>query len=60
MRKIIALTHVSLDGVMQSIGGPDEDPSNGFTKGGWAAPFRDAAGGQSVCQAVSDPLDLLL
>jgi dihydrofolate reductase len=60
MRKIIALTHVTLDGVMQAVGGPDEDPSNGFEYGGWGAPFRDDAGGQSVRQAVSAPFDLLL
>lgn len=60
MRKIIALTHVSLDGVMQGMGGAEEDPSNGFTYGGWATPFRDEAGGQSVRQAVSCEFDLLL
>lgn len=60
MRKIIALTHVTLDGVMQGIGGAEEDPSNGFTYGGWATPFRDEAGGQSVRQAVSGAFDLLL
>jgi dihydrofolate reductase len=60
MRKIVALTHATLDGVMQSVGGPEEDPSNGFAYGGWAAPFRDEAGGQSVRQAVSGAFDLLL
>lgn len=60
MRKITALTHVSLDGVMQGIGGSDEDPSDGFTYGGWATPFRCAAGGASVVEAVSAPFDLLL
>jgi len=35
MRKIIAITQVTLDGVMQAPGGP-EDPRNGFTHGGWA------------------------
>lgn len=60
MRKIIALTHVSLDGIMQGMGGPEEDPSNGFTYGGWATPFRDEAGGQTVRQAVSGAFDLLL
>ena len=34
MRKIIAITQVTLDGVMQAPGGPEEDSSNGFTKGG--------------------------
>jgi hypothetical protein len=36
MRKIIAITEVTLDGVMQAPGGPEEDPRNGFTHGGWA------------------------
>jgi len=39
MRKIIVLEHISLDGVIQGPGGPDEDPSNGFAYGGWAAPY---------------------
>ena len=41
MRKIIVANNLTLDGVMQSPGGPDEDPSNGFTHGGWAAPRVD-------------------
>jgi dihydrofolate reductase len=60
MRKIITLTHLSLDGIMQGPGGPEEDPSNGFTYGGWATPFRDEAGGRTVRQAVSGAFDLLL
>jgi dihydrofolate reductase len=36
---VIAFTNVTLDGVMQSPGRPDEDPRNGFTHGGWAAPY---------------------
>jgi hypothetical protein len=43
MRNIIVITQVTLDGVMQSPGGPDEDPGNGFTHGGWAMPFLDDA-----------------
>ncbi len=39
MRKLIASTFVSLDGVMQAPGGPDEDPSGGFRFGGWTFPF---------------------
>ncbi|MBV8164716.1 MAG: dihydrofolate reductase family protein [Candidatus Eremiobacteraeota bacterium] len=60
MRKIIALTHVSLDGIMQGEGGPEEDPSNGFTYGGWATPFRSEAGAHTVRKAVSEAFDLLL
>ena len=41
MRKIIVLEHISLDGVIQAPGGPDEDPSNGFEYGGWVAPYDD-------------------
>lgn len=41
MRKLIASSFVSLDGVMQAPGGPDEDPSGGFAHGGWSFPFWD-------------------
>jgi dihydrofolate reductase len=41
MRKIIVLSMVTLDGVMQSPGGPEEDPSNGFRYGGWTVPYFD-------------------
>jgi len=41
MRKIIAITQVTLDGVMQAPGGAEEDRRNGFTHGGWAMPFLD-------------------
>lgn len=50
MRKVIVFTNVTIDGVMQSPAGPDEDPRGGFTKGGWAAPYQAmsyaSAGGQ--------------
>ena len=41
MRKIIVLEHISLDGVIQAPGGPEEDTSDGFAYGGWAAPYDD-------------------
>lgn len=41
MRKLIASTFASLDGVMQAPGGPEEDPTGGFAFGGWMAPFGD-------------------
>ncbi len=39
MRKLTGAVFVSLDGVMQAPGGPEEDPSGGFQNGGWVAPF---------------------
>ena len=39
MRKVIVLEHISLDGVIQAPGGPDEDTSGGFAYGGWTAPY---------------------
>jgi dihydrofolate reductase len=43
MRKIVVLSFISLDGVMQAPGGPEEDTSNGFKYGGWTAPYFHAA-----------------
>ena len=60
MRKIIVLEHISLDGVIQGPGGPDEDPSNGFAYGGWAAPYDDDIVGAAVQKQINAPLDLLL
>ena len=59
MRKI-AITQVTLDGVMQAPGGPEEDPSNGFTHGGWAMPFVDQAARQVIDETISGEFDLLL
>ena len=44
MRKIIVISMITLDGVMQAPGGPEEDTSGGFTDGGWTAPYLDDAG----------------
>ncbi|HET6362476.1 MAG TPA: dihydrofolate reductase family protein, partial [Gemmatimonadota bacterium] len=60
MRKVIAITQVTLDGVMQGPGGPEEDPRNGFTLGGWAMPFFDEAGGQAIDETIAGPFDMLL
>lgn len=60
MRKIIAITQVTLDGVMQAPGSPEEDPSNGFTHGGWAMPFMDDAGGQVIGEIIAGEFDMLL
>jgi len=60
MRKVIATAFVSLDGVMQAPGGPEEDPTGGFKYGGWTAPYFDEVLGQAMGQAFSKPFDLLL
>lgn len=60
MRKIISITHVSLDGVMQSPGGREEDPSNGFTHGGWVMPFMNESSGNVIGEIISRDFDLLL
>ena len=60
MRKIISITQVTLDGVMQAPGGPEEDPSNGFTDGGWAMPFVDDAAGKVIGETIGGEFDMLL
>ena len=46
--KLTVQTFLTLDGVMQAPGGPEEDPTEGFTQGGWQAPFPDPAVGEFV------------
>ena len=60
MRNITVLEHISLDGVIQSPGGPDEDPSGGFVHGGWIAPFADPVLGTALRKQMNKPFDLLL
>jgi dihydrofolate reductase len=60
MRKIIAITQVTLDGVMQAPGGPEEDRRNGFTHGGWAMRFFDDALGQALGETIAGEFDMLL
>src|ERR1044071_9166814 len=60
MRNIIAITQVTLDGVMQAPGGPEEDPRNGFTHGGWAMPFVDDAARRVIRATIAGEFDLLL
>ena len=60
MRKVIVLTFVSLDGVMQAPGGPTEDPSGNFKYGGWTVPYFDEFGGQVMAEQMGQPFDLLL
>ena len=60
MRKVIVLTFVSLDGVMQGPGGPTEDPSRGFTLGGWTVDYFDDFVGEAMTEQMGRPFDLLL
>jgi len=59
MRKIIVLTFVTLDGVMQAPGGPKEDTSGGFKYGGWTAPYSDKVLDKALGKEMK-PADLLL
>ena len=60
MRKIIVLEHISLDGVIQAPGGPDEDTSGGFAHGGWIGQFSDPVLGAELRRHMNMPFDLLL
>jgi dihydrofolate reductase len=60
MRRVMVTTMMSLDGVMQAPGGPDEDPSDGFAFGGWTVPFVDDQSLEAKAAEVSGPIDLLL
>ena len=60
MRKLVTAAFVSLDGVMQAPGGPDEDPTGGFTHGGWSAPYWDDVVAQGTAESFGRPFDLLL
>jgi dihydrofolate reductase len=60
MRKVIVLEHVSLDGVIQAPGGPEEDTSGGFAYGGWIAPYSDDVLGTVIRRQMNMPFDLLL
>ena len=59
MRKIIVLEHLTLDGVMQAPGGPEEDESGKFEYGGWSAPYGDEDSGKAMTKQL-EPADLLL
>jgi len=60
MRKVIVLEHISLDGVIQAPGGPEEDTSEGFEYGGWAGPYSDEIVGTALRKQMNSPFDLLL
>jgi dihydrofolate reductase len=60
MRKLIVSTFLTIDGVMQAPGGPEEDDSGGFTHGGWSVNYWDDLMGEVMTEAFSVPFDLLL
>ena len=60
MRKVIVLEFVSLDGVIQAPGGPEEDTSDGFAYGGWTGPHSDPVSTTAIKKQMSMPFDLLL
>ncbi|WP_281227848.1 dihydrofolate reductase family protein [Flavobacterium aquiphilum] len=59
MRRIIVLSFISLDGVIQAPGGPEEDTSGGFKYGGWTASYGDEVF-EKIIQKELEPADLLL
>ena len=59
MRELAILSFVTLDGVMQSPTSPEEDPSGGFTGGGWGAPYWEDVMPRVYAEAMSEPYDLL-
>jgi dihydrofolate reductase len=60
MRKIVVLSFITLDGVMQAPGGPEEDKSSNFKYGGWQAPYGDEQFMKVMTKQLSVPFDLLL
>jgi dihydrofolate reductase len=60
MRKVVVLEHISIDGVIQAPGGPEEDTSGGFAYGGWAGPYSDEILGTALRKQMNSPFDLLL
>lgn len=60
MRRLVASLFISLDGVIQGPGGPDEDRSGDFRLGGWVAPYQDPLMGENLQDLLSQPFELLL
>lgn len=60
MRKLVVLSFISLDGVMQAPGGPEEDTSSDFKFGGWTVPYFDDKSAEIMAKQMGQPYDLLL
>jgi len=60
MRTITVLEHISMDGIIQAPGGPDEDPSGAFTHGGWSGRYSDDVLGAALRQKMHSSFDLLV
>lgn len=60
MRKLIVISHITLDGVLQGMGGPDEDTSGGFTHGGWVTRYADEVVGATIKREMNLPFELLI
>jgi dihydrofolate reductase len=60
VRKLVVLSFMTLDGVVQAPGGPDEDPSGGFQHGGWTVGYWDDFLGNVMSEQMGRPFDLLL
>jgi dihydrofolate reductase len=60
MRKLVVSTFLTLDGVMQAPGGPEEDPAEGFTHGGWSFHYWDEAMDRQMGELMGRPFELLL
>jgi dihydrofolate reductase len=60
MRQLVVIEFITLDGVMQGLGSPDEDRDGGFEYGGWAAPYGDAALGQKAGDGMTTTTAYLL
>jgi len=60
MRKLVVSAFMTLDGVVQAPGGPEEDEEGGFAYGGWSAPFWDDQIGEFMTELMGKPFDLVL